>query len=255
MKKLLSIILTIILLITLATGCTQKSTETANETKPLILKDGTYSSVGQADQNGWIPEMTMTITNGKITAVAYDEMTAMKKSEHVEYQKNWNAQGEIDLLALYKTMQSSLIKTQDPTKLDTISGATKALENFKILSTEALKDAKADNQYKDGTYFKAGAKDEKNWTPMVAITIKAGKITSVKYDEVSSKVFKYKSHDNSYLKKFKEKNNLDLIAVYDAYQKTLIEKQVPSKVDSIAGATQTHDKFVAVASQALEQAK
>lgn len=255
MKKLIYFVFTMLLIITLTTGCTENSTKPTSTGEPIVLKDGTYSATGQADQMGWVPEMSITITNGKVTNVIYDEMTAMRKTENIEYQKNWKSQNKIDLLTVYGTLQNTLMKNQDISKLDAIAGATKTVENFKALAEEAIKSATVDNQLKDGNFSATGIKDEKSWTPSIEMTIKDGKISAVKYDEVSSKVYKYKSHDKAYIAKFKEQSKLDLLEVYGSLQKSLIEKQNPSKVDSIAGASQTYDKFVKLTSQVLEKAR
>lgn len=254
MNRRIGLALITFIMITLAAGCTQK-TAAPTATVSNTLKDGTYYTTGIADKNNWVPEITLTITAGKITAVKYDETTAMRKSENIDYQKSLKVQKNVDLLSIYSAMQNSLIKSQDITKLDAIAGATKALESFKSLAASALSNAKDSGKYKDGEYSAMGIKDDMNWTPVVYITIKDGKIAAVKYDEVSSRVFKNKSKDKAYLAKYKAKNKLDLTAVYEGLQKSLIDKQAPEKLDAVAGATLAHDNFAAMAAKALEQAR
>jgi major membrane immunogen (membrane-anchored lipoprotein) len=253
MKTLLKVVLIMVLVIVLATGCTQQAAEPTS-TKPLVFKDGTYSLTGETEGKSSVPEITITVAGGKITAVKYDESIAMTKSAYIEYQNSFKAQKNIDLLAVYNSMQNNLIKTQDVEKLDTVAGATKSAANLKLLATEALKDAKDGTNYKDGNYTATGVIDEKYWTPIVDITIKDGKITIVKYDEISSKVFKNKSQDRTYIDRFKKLKKIDLTAVYDLLQKSLIEKQDPSKIDSITGATSTSTNFIELAKKVIKQA-
>lgn len=253
MKKVSELALIAILGITITTGCTGQSSKPTT-TKPIILKDGTYTATSYSEDRTWMPEMTISVIDGKISNLKFDESTAMKKSEDLEYQNSFKTQNDIDLLEVYTSLQDRLIKTQDITKLDTVAGATKTAENLKLLATEALKDAKDGEKYKDGRYTSKGLMDERYWTPNVAITVKDGKIATVKYDEVSSRIFKYKSHDEAYIARFKDLKKVDLVVVYDLLQKSLIEKQDPSKIDSITGATSTSASFIEIAKKVIEKA-
>lgn len=253
MKKVSELVIIAILGITLTTGCTQQPSISTTG-KPIILKDGTYTAAAASENRTWVPEMTITVSGGKISDLKFEESTAMKKSEDIEYQNSFKAQKDIDLLGVYTSLQDRLILTQDITKLDMISGATKTAENFKILIQEALKDAKDGEKYKDGSYTAKGTMDERYWTPTVAVIIKDGKIASAKYDEVSSRIFKYKSLDAAYIARFKTQKKVDLAVVYDLLQKSLLEKQDPSKVDSVSGATSTSASFIEVAKKVIEKA-
>jgi major membrane immunogen (membrane-anchored lipoprotein) len=253
MKKISELALIAVLSITLTTGCTGQPSKLTTA-KPIILKDGTYTATSYSQDRTWMPEMTITVVGGKISDLKFDESTAMRKSEDIEYQNSFKAQKEIDLLEVYTSLQDRLIKTQDITKLDTITGATKTVENLKALATEALKDAKDGEKYKDGSYTAKGPMDERYWTPTVAITVKDGRIETVKYDEVSSRIFKYKSHDEAYITRFKDLKKVDLVVVYDLLQKSLIEKQDPSKIDAITGATSTSASFIEIAKKVIEKA-
>ena len=253
MKKVSKLALIATLGITLATGCTQQPAK-STVIKPITLKDGTYTASGNVEDINYVPEMTITVSGGKITVVKYDESIAMKKTEDIEYQKSFKAQNNIDLLSVYSSLQNSLVKTQDTSKLDTVAGATTTSANLKILAAEALKNAKEGAKYIDGSYTAKGVMDERYWTPTVTITVKEGKITTVKYDEVSSRIFKYKSTDKAYVARFLDKKKVDLATVYDLLQKSLIEKQDPSKVDSVTGATSTSANFIEIAEKAIEKA-
>jgi sex pheromone cAD1 len=253
MNKVSELALIAILGITITTACTQPPSKPTVAT-PLILKDGTYTATSYAEDRNYMPEMTISVIDGKISSLKFDECTAMKKSEDIEYQNSFKAQKDIDLLEVYTSLQDKLIKTQDITKLEAVAGATKTGENLKSLVAEALKNAKDGDKYKDGSYTSKGVMDERYWTPTVAITVKDGKIATVKYDEVSSRIFKYKSQDPAYIARFKDLKKVDLTVVYDRLQKSLIEKQDPSKVDSITGATSTSASFIEIAKKVIEKA-
>ena len=251
MKKVSEVALIAILGITLTTGCTTSKPTT---TEPVILKDGTYTATSYSEDRNWMPEMTISVVDGKITNLKFDECTAMKKSEDIEYQNSFKVQKDIDLLEVYASLQDKLVKTQDAAKLETVAGATQTTENLKSLAAEALKDAKDGEKYKDGSYTAKGPVDERYWTPTVAITVKDGKISTVKYDEVSSRIYKYKSLDPAYISRFKELKEVDLLAVYDLLQKSLLEKQDPSKVDTVTGATSSSASFIEIAKKVIEKA-
>ncbi|MDF2892840.1 MAG: FMN-binding domain protein [Clostridia bacterium] len=254
MKKVSQLALIGLLSFTLTTGCTQQPSKAASN-EPIILNDGIYTTAGEIESGDWIPEISLTINNGKITDVKYNETASLRKSNSIEYQNNFKAQTKLDLLSIYNTLQNSLIETQDPLKLDVVAGATIASTNIKNLAAEALNNAKRDTKYIDGDYTAKGSIDEKYWTPILTITVKNEKIAIVKYDEISSKVFKHKSQDIAYIADYKEKNNIDLIEVYDSLEKSLIEKQDPTSLDAIAGATTTSTNFIEIAKKAIEKAK
>ncbi len=255
MKKLLSLVLVAILTLSLAVGCAPKTEQAANTDTTSAYKDGTYTAKGTADERGWVPEITVTVKDGKITEVKYDEAAGMKKSQDTAYHKNFMDKSNVDLVAAYAAIQNSLVATQDASKVDAFTGATSSSNNFKALAAEALKNAKDGDKYKDGSYTAKGTEDERGWTPQIAITVEGDKITKAAYDEVSSKTFVYKSQDTAYHARFKEQKNVDLLAAYDSFQKSLVAKQDAAKVDAFTGATSSYTNFVELAKKALEQAK
>jgi major membrane immunogen (membrane-anchored lipoprotein) len=253
MKKVSQLALIGLLSFTLTTGCTQQPSKAASN-EPIFLKDGIYTAAGEIENGDWVPEISLTITNGKITDVKYNETISLRKSESIEYQKNFKAQTKLDLLSVYTSLQNSLIETQDPSKVDSVTGATGSSTNLKSLAVEALLNAKDGSKYIDGDYTAKGSIDEKYWTPTITITVKDQKIAIVKYDEISSKVFKHKSQDTAYIADYKANNDINLIEVYDSLEKSLIEKQDPAKLDAIAGATVTSTNFIEIANKAIEEA-
>jgi major membrane immunogen (membrane-anchored lipoprotein) len=120
-------------------------------------------------------------------------------------------------------------------------------------TTEQAAPAPAQGAFKDGTYTAKGTADERGWTPDITITVSGGKITDVKYDELSGD--KKKSTDAEYSGAFKQAKNIDIAAVYDTLQKSLVEKQDAATVDTFSGATSASNSFKELAAKALEQAK
>lgn len=255
MKKPLSFILISTLILSISTGCTAKNSDANNIDESKPLKDGIYITQGETSQNGWTPEITITVNSGKLTAVKYDETAAMRKSEDIEYLRSFKAQNNIDLAVVYQELQTSLINKQDPSKIDAVAGATTASNSFKALSEEALALAKEGDKLKDGAYSVAGKRDEKNWTPTIAITIEEGKISTVKYDEISGNIYKNKSKDMTYLARLNELKQIDLLQAYETLQSSLIEKQDPSKVDAYTGATAASNQFKELARKAMNEAR
>lgn len=253
MKKLLTLSLVAILVLALAVGCTPKS-EPATTTD-TGLKDGTYTAAGETDSRGYTPEISISVADGKITEVKYDESYGMKKSQDTAYHENFKSKKDVDLPMAYASIQESLIATQDPSMVDAYTGATHSSDNFKALATEALKDAKDGDKYKDGNYSAKGAEDERGWTPMASITVEEGKITKAVYDEVSSNTILYKSADEAYHKRFMDIKGVDIVDAYKTLESSLVEKQDATMIDAYTGATHAHDSFVELAKKALEEAK
>lgn len=254
MKNLKALSFITALVITFSSGCSPEAAEQASGNKPLVLKDGVYSVQGSIDDNGWTPYMKLKVDGEKIAEVIYDEIAATKKTENPEYQLSFKAQTKLDLLEIYKALQNNLIANQAPEKLDAIAGATKAYDSFQALAQKALSNAKEGESLKDGVYSAEGETDEKGWSPVISITVKDKKITAVKYDEVSSKIYKNKALDKAYKAKYMEQKKIDLMDVYNSLQTGLLEKQDPAKVDAYSGATATSSHFKELAQKAMEQA-
>lgn len=122
-----------------------KTTKTAKTT----YKDGTYKVKTGLDDEGYFTEATVTIKNDKITNVEwciydsnsnnspFDENYKTKFVGNSLYTKqcedDWNGS---------RNYSSELIKTQDMSKVDAVSGATWTYNKFKSVVTKALKKAK-----------------------------------------------------------------------------------------------------------------
>lgn len=135
MKKIFSLMLTVVLVAALFVGCGAKT-----------YKDGSYKQEGEVDEHGWKPEINITVADGKITEVVYDEFSKddnHKKSEDEAYKEAYAAKVPgADQKANYEKLAKDLVEKQDPSKVDTIAGATSTTNSFKELAKNALKQAK-----------------------------------------------------------------------------------------------------------------
>ena len=239
----------------LAMGCSKSEAPPPTEGEELTYKDGTYTAKGDTDENGWTPEVEVTVKSGKVTEVKFDEVRGMYKTEDSEYQKSFKDATDIELNEIYKKFAQNLITAQDINKIDTVTGATGSFDTFKTLASKAIEQAKDGNQLKDGEYKVDGKEDDRGWTPFVKISVKDSKIDSVIFDEISSKSFVYKTKDSDYKENFMNINKVDLESVYGKFEEELIHKQDPEQVDATGGATQSGKKFIELSKKALQQAQ
>lgn len=132
MKKALSLVLIIAMVMTIVIGCSSDKVE---------FEDGVYSAEGAIDDKGWKPTIIITVEDGKIEDVDYDEVSedGSKKSDDDEYAKSMKAVSGISPEEAYEQLEDDLESSQTVDKVDAVSGATGSSEQFKNLANEALK--------------------------------------------------------------------------------------------------------------------
>lgn len=107
---------------------------------------------------------------------------------------------------------------------------------------------------KDGVYTAEEAQfDDHGWKAITTVVVKDGKIANVFYDEVN-KDNQIKSLDQDYATNMKAKTNVTPLDAVSKLSASLIEKQDPTKVDAVTGATGTTDKFKTMVAEALKGA-
>lgn len=99
--------------------------------------------------------------------------------------------------------------------------------------------------WQDGTYVARSNPDERGWFGEIEVTIKDGKITKANYEELNQEGNR-KGADYPYPAGPES---------HDDYEKRLVDSQDPDKVEAITGATQTRDRFVEAAKEALRKAE
>ncbi len=132
MKKTLIFGIILTLVLTMVVGCQQSS--------EVKYEDGNFTAESEADERGWKSVIEIEVEDGKIVEVDYDEINeeGQKKSEDEEYGKAMEGASGVSPENAYEQLEDSLIKTQDPDKIDGVSVATSSSESFKKLAKEAL---------------------------------------------------------------------------------------------------------------------
>ena len=105
-------------------------------------------------------------------------------------------------------------------------------------TTQAAKST-ASGELKDGTYKLVSEADKRGWHVEFTIVVEGGKIKSSDYDNLN-KDGKRKSEDEAYEKQMKDKMGTGPAEYFKAYNIGLVEKQNPSDVEVVSGATQAH---------------
>ena len=132
MKKIISLVLIIAMLMAVVIGCSNDKSKFA---------DGVHTAEGELDENGWKPSITITVKDGKIEDVDYDEVNdqGMLKSEDEDYAATMESVSGITPEDAYEQLEKALKSSQDVDKVDAVSGATGSSEQFKKVAKEALK--------------------------------------------------------------------------------------------------------------------
>lgn len=131
MKKLV-LVAGSLLLVSLLGACGSDDASTAKD-----LKDGSYKAEYEAfDDHGYKPTIEVTIKDGEITAVDYDELAedGTKKSEDDSY-----GGGKMDPMPgeVYPQLEEAAVDAQSA-DVDTVSGATHSSDSFKALLGHVL---------------------------------------------------------------------------------------------------------------------
>ena len=127
MKKILAAVLAMVFALALLTACGSS------------MKDGTYrAEYSSFDDHGWKDFV------GKITAVDYDAVNeeGTRKSEDAAYKESMEPVSGTYPEKFSSELEQQLVDKQEVKKVDTVAGATNSSDAFKVLATEALKNAK-----------------------------------------------------------------------------------------------------------------
>ena len=116
-------------------------------TKPM--SDGVWTAQSNADDQGSIGTITITVEGGRITSTSYETTLADGTDKGANYGKN--SAGEVFNEDYYKKAQAAvasfeeysakLTETGDPAKVDVISGATVAHQQFVQAAIRAIAQA------------------------------------------------------------------------------------------------------------------
>lgn len=138
MKKLIALLLTLTMVSGFAlTGC---SSDTANDDKVGNAEAGEVVELeGQQDQYGWFPHMRLTFDGNVLTEVYFDYVddSGAKKSQDEEYNSTMKEKTGVSAKDALETLRESLLETQDPTKVDSVTGATQTSTEFITMAKQA----------------------------------------------------------------------------------------------------------------------
>lgn len=233
-----------------------------------IYKDGTYTvETEKPDAESYITKATVTIKDGKITAVDWTiyDVPRDNKPFDADYKEVFNNDSDPNNKKYYQQSiddwngsrgyAPQLIETQDVSKVDAVSGATWPYKKFVNIINMALEQA---SMYKDGTYeVETAQKDYEGYITKGILTIQNGKISGMDWTifDVNNNV----PFDEAYKElladsKLYYQQSIDDWNGSRGYEPQLIETQDVKEVDAVSGATWTYKKFVEITNIAIEQA-
>jgi major membrane immunogen (membrane-anchored lipoprotein) len=117
----------------------------SGETGEVVLPmNETYTAELDADSRGWIATIAIEFRNDEIVSVEYDEVQkegntiTARKSEDSGYAERWEEASGVSQMEVYPELEDALVATGDPEEIDTITGATGAVEKFREVAAAAL---------------------------------------------------------------------------------------------------------------------
>lgn len=112
-------------------------------------KDGSYFAESEADSRGWHALVEITVVNGRIASVYYDEIQRddegvyqSRKSDDLNYADRWRRVSQVSQLSAFGGYENLLVLTGNIDEVDALTGATSAYESFEQLVHEALSEAR-----------------------------------------------------------------------------------------------------------------
>lgn len=238
--------------------------------------DGSYYAEGEPDGRGWIALAEVTVKNGRIVSVHYDEVqrdedgqVTNRKLGNYGYARNWRNVAGVSQLSAFPGYAQQLIERGTPAQVDGISGATSTYDNFLAVVGDALAEAVAESpapartmaqtDFADGSYYAELGPDGRGWTPVVEITVKGGTILSVHYNEIQrdedGNVTNDKLSDYGYARNWRNVSGISQLSAFPALGRLLMEAGEPDDIDGLTGATSSYNNFREVANRALEDAR
>ncbi|WLD57505.1 hypothetical protein NFC81_12400 [Salinispirillum sp. LH 10-3-1] len=246
-----------------------------------LLQDGSYYAELAPDGRGWIAMIEITVHNGRIQAVHYDEVqrneegaVTNSKLRDYGYAARWRnaVPNGVSQLSSYPAYARQLMIQSHPDQLDVISGATSSYNSFTEVAALALADAWLDtplqavgfdarSDYRDGSYYAESAPDGRGWIALLEVTILDGRVIAAHYDEVQRNeegaVTNSKLRDYGYAARWRNAmpNGVSQLSSFPGYVQQLIATGDTEALDAFSGATSSYNNFRALAEQILEEAQ
>ena len=181
-------------------GMTLEEGTASAQAEDLELQDGTYEAKAEApDNNGYTDQMTMIVSDGKITEAVWDAVDGdgNKKSELSENGQyvmtedgpTWAEQSKALGEALVENQSLAFLTMDNQGKTDAVSGVSISVGGFAKLAQQCIDQAsgKAVLVLQDGTYeAKTETPYSNGYTDQVTITVADGKITEAVWESVDA---------------------------------------------------------------------
>lgn len=132
-------------LVACGSSSSSSTTSSSSSAATATLKDGTYKAESGKDDYGYKIVHTLTVKDGKISESKFDYEAedGSLKSTNEEYNKNMKDKAGVSAGEAIEQLNAALVKEQDLSAVEVVSGATQTSEDFKK-STEALLAAAAE---------------------------------------------------------------------------------------------------------------
>lgn len=145
MKTYRAMTLVTALILLILTGCTLPHDK--------LMQDGTYEvTFDKPDSTGWRAFLRLKITGNRITEVEYDYWGTAEKMNILKSSDTSYAEAMASVTGtkpeLYITqLEQNLLLTQNPDKIETVSGATTSSRDFKHFAKIAVDAARNDTTH------------------------------------------------------------------------------------------------------------
>lgn len=258
-----------------ASSSETKKSESSEAPKEKVagadLKDGTYKLEEKNESNGYRATFEIVVKDGKITESNYDYINADGKSkkDDADYNKNMKAKSGVGPSEYIPELNESLVAAQSASGVEVVTGATHSSEAFQNYAQQLIQAAQAGNTetieidngaaLKDGTYSLKEKNDSNGYHATFAMTVKDGKVTESKYDNVNADG-KSKADDADYNKNMKAKSGTDpktyIPTLNDEFVKAMAKEDgSPADVEVVTGATHSTHSFIMYAQQLVNAAE
>jgi major membrane immunogen (membrane-anchored lipoprotein) len=215
-----------------------------------VLTDGEYfASFEHGNNEGYRPEMTVTVKEGLITRVNYREVSldGKDKISDAEYFEAFKEEHNLDLQALYLRLYTNLIKNQSTNSLPSTGDFPDMRNYFKKLSDSIILSARrglTDPSLisMDDIYYETGEYDSNGYNGRISITYINNVIIDVKYTEMNQND-EPKEDMVDLNEVYQQHYGMSLGEMFDLYTNQIIQNNSIASLDSITGATRTQEKI------------
>ena len=141
MKRFFALGFVVFSLLTAGSSCARGSSE-----RGLGMRDGYYTAETRGfDLYGWKEIVSIYVNNNKIVTVEYkaENASGFIKSWDMDYMRTMNAASGTYPNKYSRIYAADLLETQNPAKVDALTGATESFFVFRLLAEAAIARARA----------------------------------------------------------------------------------------------------------------